>query len=136
MTFIGPKPTDGPKYCTPFKADYYIVLDANDVEVTTVDLESSTDDAAMAQAIVDALNEKFGEKIDVAPKLRTLIGWYLGLNGEEGEFVYDSRVYEISHGRFVWADSRKEAESREPGWMLPNNHYRLVDVETGEEVTE
>lgn len=137
MTFIGPKPeVEEPKIVTPVHADGVVLRDQRGHylgEVSAVGLTASEDEA-LTELIVEALNEKFGrEKAEAKPesKLRTLIGWYL-----DGEFVDDQRVYEVSPGRFIWAKTRAEAEEHPNwSWEFPNNIYRFVDVETGEEVT-
>ncbi|MFD9893343.1 hypothetical protein ACFWY9_28700 [Amycolatopsis sp. NPDC059027] len=72
------------------------------------------------------------------PKPRTLVS----VDKEGSHRRSYERAYEVSPGRFSWAQSRAEAEefvnssSSFKGWTLPNKFYRLVDVETGEEVTE
>ncbi|MGV9364491.1 hypothetical protein [Amycolatopsis sp. NPDC003731] len=138
-TFIGPKPADVPEYPAPFSVEGRRVRDANGRFAFEVDGPASIDHyRKFAAVITEALNEKFGarpettEAPEPAPaKLRTCIGWR-----DNGSFVERERAYEVRPGRFVWAYSREDAEGAGYSWGLPNVGYRLVDVETGAEVTE
>lgn len=63
MTLIGPEPVDVPRFVTPFRVeDHDTIVDANDEEIATVNPNYLFDEVEreVAQAIADALNEKFG----------------------------------------------------------------------------
>lgn len=86
MMLIGPKPTDVPAFVLPFKAVSDEVRDANGKFVAQLNLDDYGQDTEMAQAIADALNEKFGEKPEP----------------EENAEVFDTGSGDPKTARAVW----------------------------------
>ncbi len=137
--FIGQTPVvEGPKYVTPFKIDPdddAVVTDAEGKHVAEIDLTSDYeygDDRKMAEAIRDALNEKFTPKPEPeAPFIPRVL--FMKRDGEYrkgGSRAFFA--YEVAKDRFWWAESREEAlkevkEYGDKGWVA-SSYDNLYDV--------
>jgi hypothetical protein len=98
MTFIGPKPKDTPKYASPFTASSGVVEDAHGNRVVSLDLPTYEDDVAMAEAIRDALNEKFCGEPENAEVFN-----HPGANPDESAWVVVNGLsyYRMSKGQYM-----------------------------------
>jgi hypothetical protein len=113
MTFIGPKPeVDSPAYATPFQADGELIKDANGRRVGYADTPDADHDHEMAQAIADALNEKFSGK---ATKTTVSAIVYNRPNGDTSRWiVVDGEAYfqyldDGKVGKSIWTPAQLAA---------------------------
>lgn len=119
MTFIGPKPIVAePDYLTPFRAKNDRVFDARGNHVATANtvMAEYEDDGEMAQAIADALNEKFGPKPAESTETNTIEVVVYPLNGAGNGYdrwlVVDGAAYFQDHfgevHRSIWTPDELE----------------------------